>query len=86
MKRDLLKTCIDALVELRARKQHVLEASVVSELDAVILQLESCLKSGTVGAVQVPDDLRMRTLSLIVECLMLATNLSELIHRFFGPE
>lgn len=85
MDRDLLEACIATLKELRARKHHELEAGVVAELDAVIVRLESCWGSGG-ETVHVPAGTRMATLVVIVECLMLVTNLSELIRRFFGPK
>lgn len=85
MDRNLLKTCIEALKELRERKHEELEASVVSELDAVILQLESCWSGCEVSA-EVPADVRIRALNAVVECLKFATNLSELINKYFGPE
>lgn len=84
MNRDLLKTCIEALKELQARKHHELEAGVVAELETVIVHLESCLSSDG-GTVHVPTGMRVRTLGVIVECLKLVTNLSELIHSFFWP-
>jgi hypothetical protein len=85
MNRDLLKECIAALKELRARKHHELEASVVAELDAAILQLESCWRRGG-ETVHVPANLRVRTLNVMVESLKLLTNLSTLIRTFFGPK
>lgn len=85
MDRDLLKACISALRELRARKYQELEAGVVVELDAVIAQLESCWSGGG-SAGQVPTDTRIRTLNVLAECLKLVTNLSELVRHFFGPE
>ena len=83
MDRDLLKACIEAL-KLLARKHQAPEAGVAAELEVVILQLESCLK-GESSHVEVPTDLRIRALNSIAECLTLVTNLSELVHRFFGP-
>jgi hypothetical protein len=85
MDRDLLKACISALKELRVRKHQELEAGVVVELDVVISQLESCWSGGG-STGQVPTDTRIRTLSVLAECLKLVTNLSELVRHFFGPE
>jgi hypothetical protein len=85
MKHDLFKECVGALKALRARMHGELDAGVTAELDDVILRLEQCLKTAN-DEVIVDVELRMRTLETISRSLNTATNLAEIIRRFFGPE
>jgi len=84
MKHETLKRCIDGLKSLRTSKHRTLDASVIAELDAVIFQLEQCL--GTGSDVEIESSLSMRVLVVTSHCLELATNLSDIINRFFGSE
>ena len=84
MKHKALKRCIDGLKALRTSKHRILDASVIAELDAVILQLEQCLD--TDDEIKIDSDLSMRVLVIISSCVELATNLSEIIIRFFGSD
>lgn len=84
MKPDLLEKCVDALTTLRAQKHEELGASVTAELDAVINQLEHCMKDAGNDA-KVGVELRVRAIETITRCLTTATNLAEIIRRFFGP-
>ncbi len=45
MKKDTLKDCIDALIELRDAKHGELDAGIIGELDEVIAQLEICCEA-----------------------------------------
>jgi hypothetical protein len=85
MKRDLLEHCVEALKALRARKHEELGASVTAELDDVILRLECCLEAASIEA-WVEPELRKRALETLSRCLSLATNLTEIVRWFFGPE
>ena len=84
MRPDLLEKCVDALITLRAQKHEELGASVTAELDAVIIQLEHCMKNAGNDA-KVGVELRIRAIETISRCLTTATNLAEIIRRFFGP-
>ena len=83
MNKDELKTCIATLHDLRKQMPQELKTSFVMNLDSVIERLEACCESGD-GEVEVPVSLRIRTLGVIAEGLMLATNLTELIARWTG--
>ena len=85
MTRDLLKECVDALSALRAQKHKELDASVAVELDAVIKQLEHCLENASDDAM-VGAELRARTIETLSRCLNAATNLAEIVCKFFGPQ
>jgi len=85
MKSDLLKQCVGALLALRARTHKELDASVTAELDEVIDQLECCLETED-DEVMVEAELKARTLETISKCLNAATNLAEIVRRFFGLE
>ena len=85
MKHNLLKECVDALIALRARMHEELDAGVTAELDDVILRLEHCLETAS-DEVMVDVELRMRALETISRCLNTATNLAEIVRRFFGLE
>lgn len=85
MKYDLLKECVGALRALRARMHEKLDASITTELDDVILRLEHCLKAAN-DEVIVDVELRARALEILSKCLNTATNLAEIVRRFFGPE
>lgn len=85
MQRDQLKECVDALVAFRARMHEELDASGTAELDDVIKRLERCLETAG-DDVMVEAELRLRTLETISRCLHTATNLAEVVRKFFGPE
>lgn len=85
MKYDLLKECVGTLKVLRARMHKELDASITAELDDVILRLEHCLKTASTE-VMVDVELGMRALEIISRCINSATNLAEVVRRFFGPE
>lgn len=85
MKHDLLKECVGALRALRARMHEELDVGVTAELDDVILRLEHCLETAS-DDVMVEVELRMRALEAIARCLNTATNLAEIVRRFFGLE
>ncbi len=85
MKYDLLKECVGTLKVLRARMHKELDASITAELDNVILRLEHCLKTAN-NEVMVDVELGMRALEIISRCINSATNLAEVVRRFFGPE
>ena len=85
MKYDLLKECVDTLKTFRARKHKELGASVTAELDDVITRLEHCLETAH-GEATVDSDLRMYTLDTVSRCLNSATNLADIVRKFFGPE
>lgn len=85
MKRDLLRGCVDALNALRAQMHKELDASVAAELDAVKSQLEHCMKDADEEA-RVGAELRVRALEVLARCLNAATNLAEIVRRYFGPE
>ena len=85
MKYDLLKECVDTLNAFRARKHKELGASVTAELDDVINRLEHCLETAS-GEATVEAALRMRTLETVSRCLNDATNLADIVRKFFGPE
>jgi len=85
MKHDLLKECVDALIALRARMHKELDASVTAELDDVIQRLEHCLETAS-DEVKVGAELRVRTLETLSKCLNAATNLAEVVRKFFNPE
>ena len=80
-----LNLCIAVLRELREHKHKELGASLVVELDAVILQLEHCRKgSGNDANVGRAD--KAKALEVIGLVLKATTNLAELIKAFFGPQ
>lgn len=81
MKKDVLRKCIDGLKALKSSKHGTLDASVVAELDTVISQLELCLDAG--DDVKIDAGLSLRVLKILSDCIECATNLSELINRFF---
>lgn len=85
MKHNLLKECVGALRALRARMHEELDASITTELDDVILRLERCLETAN-DEVMVDVELRARALESLSRCLNTATNLAEIVRRFFGPE
>lgn len=85
MQRDLLKECVDALIALRARMHEELDASGTAEFDDVIMRLERCLETAS-DDVMVEAELRLRTLETLSRCLNTATNLAEIVRKFFGPE
>ena len=85
MQLDLLKECVGTLKAFRARKHKELDASVTAELDDVIQRLEHCLETAS-GEATVEVELRMRTLETVSRCLNAATNLAEVVRKFFGPE
>ena len=85
MRSDLLKECVGALVALRARMHKELDASVTAEFDEVIHQLERCLETEG-DEVMVEAELKARTLEILSKCLNAATNLAEIVRRFFGLE
>jgi hypothetical protein len=85
MQDDLLKECVRALRALRARKHKELDASVTAELDDVIERLEHCLETAS-GEVKVGAELRVHTLETLSKCLNAATNLAEVVRKFFDPE
>lgn len=85
MKYDLLKECVGTLKVLRAQMHKELDASITAELDDVILRLEHCLKTASTE-VMVDVELGMRALEIISRCINSATNLAEVVRRFFGPE
>ena len=84
MQHAVLKRCVDGLKTLRSSKHRTLDASVIAELDAVISQLEQCLD--TANEIEIDRDLKMRVLKVLSDCVELATNLSEIIRRFFGSD
>lgn len=84
MKHDLLKECVGALIALRARMHKELDASGTAELDDVISRLERCLKAAS-EEVMVEAELRLRTLEIMSRCINAATNLAEVVRKFFGP-
>jgi len=82
MQGDLLKKCVYALKGCRARKHGELDASVNAELDDVILRLEHCQKTAS-NDVRIDVELGVRALEAISRCLNSATNLAEVVRRFF---
>lgn len=85
MKDELLKECVRALRALRARKHKELDASVTAELDGVITRLERCQETAG-DDVKIGAELRAQTLETLSKCLSSATNLAEVVRRFFDLE
>ncbi len=83
MKYDLLKECVDALKGLRARMHEEPDACVTAEFDDVIQRLECCLDT-TRDDVMVEVELRMRALEVMARGLSAATNIAEIVRKFFG--
>ena len=83
MKRDLLKECVDALKGLRAQMHKEPDAGVTAALDDVIQRLELCLES-TDDDVVLEAGLAMCTLEVIVRGVDAATNIAELVRKYFG--
>ena len=84
MKSNHVRLCIEALNALRAQKHQELGASIVEELDAVILRLERCCEQGN-SDVEVSQETQGRVLEIVSHALIIATNLAELIRMFHGP-
>ena len=82
---DLMKECVRALGALRARMHKELDASVTAELDNVISCLKHCQKIAN-DDVRIDAELRARTLEIISKCLNSATNLAEIVRKFFDLE
>ena len=62
-----------------------LDASVTAELDDVIQRLERCQETAS-DDVRIDAELRARTLETISKCLNSATNLAEVVRKFFDLE
>lgn len=85
MQDDLLKECVCAVKALRARMHKELDASVTAELDDVIQRLEHCQETAG-DDVRIDAELRARTLDTVSKCLNSATNLAEVVRKFFDLE
>ncbi|OGT83860.1 MAG: hypothetical protein A3H91_07945 [Gammaproteobacteria bacterium RIFCSPLOWO2_02_FULL_61_13] len=85
MQHHLLEQCVDALKALRARMHEEPDVGVTAELDEVIHRLEQCLENVNED-VMVDAELQARGLEVLAKCLNAATNLAEIVHRFFGPQ
>ena len=80
-----MKECVRALGALSARMHKELDASVTAELDDVIKRLEHCQQTAS-DDVRIDAELRARTLETISKCLNSATNLAEVVRKFFDLE
>ena len=82
MKTIHVRVCIEALKGLRDDKRQELSTSIIEELDAVIVYLQSCCERSD-GEVEVSVEQRNKALELLGQVFSVATNLTALIRKFF---
>lgn len=83
MKSTEVVIAVSTLSELRKELHIENDASVIEGLDKVIRQLEDSLEPG-MQEVDIPPQVKYQVLEIILECVRIVSNLSEVIRTWSG--
>lgn len=85
MKPKVLKDCIEILKRVQAEKRGTQEASLIAELNEVIVILQRLDEEvDESGEAVVAEPVKRRVLELILRIIQATTNLAEVIYRFMN--